>query len=68
MEIHQVSTQSRWSMTLQRVWKTAQMPLVQLTEKLVEVTVVMRKSFGSPSTTANSEDASDSGSGKSSEW
>ena len=62
------STQSRWSMTLLGVQKTAQMPLVQFTEKLVEVTVIMRTSSGTPSTTANSGDASDSDSGNSSEW
>ena len=55
-------------MTLLRVQKTAQMPLVQFIEKLVEVTVIMRTSFGSPSFTANSGDASDAGSGNSSEW
>ena len=55
-------------MTLLRVQKMAQMPLVQFTEELVEVTVIMRTSSGSPSTTVNSGDASDSGSGDSSEW
>ena len=55
-------------MTPLRVQKTAQMPLVQFTEKLVEVTVTMRTSSGSPSITTNSGDASDSGSGISSEW
>ena len=60
---HSFSTQSRWSMTLL-------MPLVQFTEKLVEVTMIMRTSSGSPSISANSGDASDSdsGSGNSSEW
>ena len=62
------STQSRWPMTLLRVQKTAQMPLVQFTEKLVEVTVTMRTSSGSQGTTANSRDVTDSGSGNSSEW
>ena len=58
------------SMTLLGVQKTAQMPLVQFAEKLVKVTMIMRTSAGSPSTTANSGDASDSdsGSGNSSEW
>ena len=48
---------------------TVQMPLVQFTEKLVKVTMIMRSS-GSPNITANSGDASDSdsGSGNSSEW
>ena len=59
------SSQSRWSMTLLRVQKTAQMPLVQFTEKLVKVTMIMRTSSGSPSTSAYSGDASDS---NSSEW
>ena len=40
---------------------------IQKDEKLVEVTVIMRTNSGSPSTTANSGDASDSGSGNSSE-
>ena len=61
------STQSRWPMTLLRVQTISQMLLVQFTEKLVEVTMVMRTSSGSPSITANSGDASDSGSGNSSE-
>ena len=42
--------------------------LVQFTEKLVEVTMIMRTSSGSPNTTEHSGDASDSGSGSSSEW
>ena len=37
-------------MTPLRVQKTAQMPLVQFTEKLVEVTMIMRTSSGSSST------------------
>ena len=48
--------------------KTAQMPLVQFTEKLVEVTMIMQTSPGCPSITANSGDASVSGSSTSSEW
>ena len=44
------------------------MPLVQFTEKLVEVTVIMRTSSRSPSTTANSGDTPESDSGNSSEW
>ena len=63
-----LSTQSRWSMTLLRIQKTAQMQLVPFTEKLVEVTMTMRTSSGSPTTTENSGDASDSGSSSSSEW
>ena len=55
-------------MALLRDQKTAQMPLVQFTEKRVEVTVIMRTSSGSPSTIANSGDASDSGSGNSWKW
>ena len=39
IKISNSSTQSRWSMALLRVEKTAQMPQVQFTEKLVEVTV-----------------------------
>ena len=46
------------SMFLPRVQKTAQMPRVQFTEKLVDDTVLMRTS-----PTAISRDASDSGSG-----
>ena len=52
-------------MTPLRDQKTAQMPLVQFIEKLVEVTMIMRTSSSSPSTTENSGDASDSGSGSS---
>ena len=52
------STQSRWSITL---LMTAQMPVVQFT-------AIIRTSSGTPSTAANSGDASDSGSGNSSEW
>ena len=44
------------------------MPLVRFTEKVVKVTMIMRTSSGSPSMTSNSGDASDSGSGNSSEW
>ena len=57
------STQSRWSMTLLRPQKTEQMPLVQFIQKLVEVTMIMQSSSGSPGTTQNSGDASDSDSG-----
>ena len=55
-------------MTLLRVQKTAQVPQVQFTEKLVEVTVTMRTSSSSQGTTANSRDVTDSGSSNSSEW
>ena len=51
-----------------RIQKTAQMPQVQFIEKLVDDTVLRRTSSGSPSPTANSRDASDSGSGNSTEW
>ena len=50
-------------MILPRVQKTAQMPQVQFTEKMVEDTELMRTS-----STAISGDASDSGSGNSPEW
>ena len=53
----------RRSMALPRVQKTAQMPQVQFTEKLVNDTVLMRTS-----PRANSRDASHSGSGSSTEW
>ena len=51
-----------------RIQKTAQMLQVQFTEKLVDDTVLRRTSSGSPSPTAKSRDASDSGSGNSTEW
>ena len=38
---------SKWSMSLLRVQRTAQMPLVQFTEKLVDVTLIMRTSSNS---------------------
>ena len=41
---------------------------VQFIEKLVDDTVLRRTSSGSPSPKANSGDASDSGSGNSTEW
>ena len=47
----------RRSMSLLRVQKTAQMPHVQVTEKMVDDTVLMPTS-----PTANSRDAPDSGS------
>ena len=50
-------------MFLLRIQKTAQMPQVQFTEKLVDDTVLMRTS-----PTANSRYVSDSGSGNSTEW
>ena len=62
------STQSRGSMTLLSVQKKAQMPLVQFIEKLVDDTVLRRTSSRSPSPIATSRDASDSGSGNSTEW
>ena len=55
-------------MILLRVQKTAQMSLVQFTEKLFEATVIMRTSSGSQGTTANSGDVTVSGSGNSLEW
>ena len=49
-------------MFLPRVQKAAQMPQVQFTEKMVDDTVLLRAS-----PTVNSSDASDSGSGNSTE-
>ena len=70
VEIHQFSAhcQDRGDFIRREIMKTAQMPLVQFTENLFEVTMIMQTSSGSPSMTANSGDASDSGSGSSSEW
>ena len=50
------------------VQKTAHMPQVQFTKKLVDDTVLMRTRPGSPSPTTNSRDASGSGSGNPTEW
>ena len=50
-------------MFLQRLQKTEQKKQVQFIEKLVDDTGLMRTS-----PTANSRDASDSGSGNSTEW
>ena len=50
------STLSKWSMSMLRIQKTAQMPQVQFIEKLVDDTVLRRTSSGSPSPTANSRD------------
>ena len=50
-------------MFLPRVQKTEQMSQVQIIEKMVDDSVLMRTS-----PTANSRDASDSGSGKATEW
>ena len=64
MEIPQL----QYTVKVVRIQKTAQMPQVQFIEKLVDDTVLRRTSSGSPSPTANSSYASDSGSGNSTEW
>ena len=62
------STLSKWSMSMLRIQKTAQMPQVQFIDKLVDDPVLRRTSSSSPSPTANGRDASDSVSGNSTEW
>ena len=62
------STLTRRSISPLRAQETVRMPQVHSTEKLVDDTVLMRTGSGSPSSTANSEHSSDSGTGNSSEW
>ena len=59
----EASKATRRSVFLPRVQKTAQVPQVQSTEKMVNDTMFVRTS-----PTVNSKDASDSGSGTSTEW
>ena len=54
-----LSTLTRRSSSLLRAQKTASMPQVQSNEKRVDDTVIVQTCFSSPSSTANSEDASD---------
>ena len=62
------STLMRRSISLLIAQKTAWTPQDQSNEKRVDDTVIMQTSSSSPSSTVNSEDASDSGSDNATEW